>query len=76
MVCQHVSQDAEFWGSAWVSTGQEPPGGAITLPAVAVKGCLGREQVGNWWGWFPPAEVCTDLSEGWGHGGVGDWFHP
>ena len=71
-----VGRDAGLCGSVWVGAGREPPGGAITLAAVVVKSCLGREQIGNRWDWFPPAEVCTDLSEGWGHSGRGDWSYP
>lgn len=52
------------------------PGGAISPPAVAGKGCLAREQFGNQWGWFAPAEVCTDLSEGWRCHGCGHLSHP
>lgn len=52
------------WGCAWGALA-ESPGGAISSPAEAGKGCLPREQFGTRQGWFAAAEVCTDLSEGW-----------
>lgn len=65
----HAGRNAGCWGAAWARAGWEPPGVAIALAVLVERGTWGREWVGNWWGWFLPAEVCTDLGEGWGHSG-------